>query len=155
MRARLLTGSLLLLAACAKPDQQAAKDTTSASMGAGAPAETISLSALAGTWSMKTTKAGTDSVVVTFDLVATADGTGWTINFPDHPPVPATSVVADGDSVIMDAGPYESVLRKGVQVTVHSVMRLENGELVGPSTATYQNAGADSVVDLYVRGTRQ
>ena len=54
-----------------------------------------------------------------------------------------------------DAGPYESVLRKGVKVTTHSVFRLQDGKLVGTTVAHYAIKGADSVRNLRSEGTRE
>lgn len=155
MRTTTLAAFLLVLVACAKRDQQVAQDSPAAPLGAGAPSATLSLSALAGKWAVKTTKAGSDSVLLTFELNATADQAGWTFTFPNRPPVPVRVIAVEGDSVVTEAGPYESALRKGVQVSTRSVMRLENGELVGNTTAHYTTTGPDSVIDLRTRGTRQ
>jgi hypothetical protein len=59
-----------------------------------------------------------------------------------------------GDSIVMESGPYESVLRKGVQVTTRSVQRLVDGKVVGTTTAHYATSGADSVLQLRTEGTR-
>lgn len=107
---------------------------------------------LAGKWHVKTTPENSDSVVVEYDLTATADTTGWVINLPKRKPI-TPHVMFSGDSVVIDAGPYESVLRKGVQVTTHGVSRLVGGELVGTTVAHYSK-GADSVVTLRTRGTK-
>jgi hypothetical protein len=63
-------------------------------------------------------------------------------------------VTVDGDSIMDVAGPYSSVLRKGVQVTTNGVMRLQNGSLVGSNTAHYNVKTADSVLTLNTTGTR-
>jgi hypothetical protein len=63
-------------------------------------------------------------------------------------------VMFSGDSVVMDLGPFESVLRKGVQVTTHSVSRMQGGILVGTTTAHYATTTGDSVVVLRTRSTR-
>ena len=52
------------------------------------------------------------------------------------------------------AGPYESVLRKGVQVKTTTVFRLQDGKLVGTTVAHYTTKGADSVRNLRAEGTR-
>jgi hypothetical protein len=69
-------------------------------------------------------------------------------------PVMHPTVVFSGDSVVTDMGPFESVLRKGVQVTTHGVMRLTGGELVGTTTAHYAVKSGDSVVVLRTRAAR-
>jgi hypothetical protein len=154
MRVLTIGCCLALLAGCAKPDQQASKDSTAAPLGAGAAATPISLGAVAGKWTMRTMAETSDSVLLTFELVATADPSGWTFNFPNRPPVPVRVVSTDGDSIVTEAGPYESLLRKGVQVSTHSVMRLQNGDLVGTTVAHYAGAGADSILNLRSHGTR-
>ena len=63
-------------------------------------------------------------------------------------------VTVDGDSIMTASGPYESVLRKGVQVTTQSVLRRQDGKLVGMTIARYQGAAADSVVRLRTELTR-
>ena len=49
-----------------------------------------------------------------------------------------SSATRFGDSIITDAGPYESVLRKGVQVNTRVVSRLRGDKLVGTTTAHYR-----------------
>jgi hypothetical protein len=56
---------------------------------------------------------------------------------------------------VADAGPYESVLRKRLKVTTHSVFRLQEGKLVGTTAAHYTTKGADSVRNLRSEGTRE
>lgn len=141
---------VLGLAACAKPDQKPATD----SMGAGAGASTISLASVAGTWTMRTTNEQGDSTLVTYQLVATEDPAGWNFNFPGRGPVPIRIIAVEGDSVVLESGPYESVLRKGVQVSTHSILRLQNGNLVGATVARYQTSSSDSVLYLRSEGTR-
>ncbi len=148
----------VVLLACGKTKDnsamdQAAQSTDSATV-APAPAApaAISLADVKGKWKMKTTAEGSDSTMVEYTLDA-ADA-GWTLNFPKRPPVP-TKASADGDSIVADAGPFESVLRKGVKVTTHSVFRLQDGKLVGTTVAHYASKGADSVRNLRSEGTRE
>jgi hypothetical protein len=63
-------------------------------------------------------------------------------------------VASSGDSIVLTAAPYASVRRKGVQVSTVGVLRLQNGDLVGPTTAHYKTKSADSVLTLNVTGTR-
>jgi len=113
----------------------------------------IALADVAGKWAMRTMNASGDSTLLTYELVATADPSGWTFNFPKRPPVPVR-VAAAGDSIVIDAGPYESLLRKGVQVTTNGVARLQDGKLMGATTAHYKTTGPDSVLPLRFEGTR-
>ena len=151
--------SLPLLAACAKKDESAATtDTMAASTTAptneapAAPA--LSLDSVAGKWNFTSTPtSGANRTATKYVLTATNNTSGWTLNFPGRQPVPAR-VTVYGDSVGVDAGPYESVRRKGVQVTTNGFMRLQNGKLVGTTTAHYAVKTADSVLVLTTEGTR-
>ncbi len=112
----------------------------------------ISLANLAGTWNMASTPTDPgDTVVTRYQLVI--DESGWTMHLPDRDPISA-SVVIEGDSIVADAGPYESVRRAGTMVTTHAVYRMEGDRLVGTTTAHYQTGDADSVLTLTTEGTR-
>jgi hypothetical protein len=87
-------------------------------------------------------------------MIATADNSGWSFNFPKRAPVPIRVLAVAGDSIVTEAGPYESVLRKGVQVTTYSTLRLQDGKLVGSTVARYATSGPDSVLHLRSEGTR-
>jgi hypothetical protein len=76
------------------------------------------------------------------------------MDFPARDPVPVRVLESGADGYIIEAGPYESVLRKGVQVTTESVLRMQDGKLVGTTVAKYQGAAADSVVRLRTELTR-
>jgi hypothetical protein len=152
-----------VLLGCRKSDRAVA-DTAAAgaAAAAGAPATvarggktvpSLSLADVAGKWNMRTTNEAGDSTLVTYVLNATADPAGWTIKFKNRPPVPVR-VTVSGDSIITDAGPYESVLRKGVQVTTHGVSRLQGGKLVGTLVGHYKTSGPDSVRRFRSEGTR-
>lgn len=156
---------LAALAACAKTDKQPAADVSAAppadtSMAAAAPAPApamaapLALSDLAGKWTVRGTKPGTDSTIVTYDLIATGENTGWTANFPKRKPIPIRVVAIAGDSLVTQSGPYESVLRKGVQVTTDNTIRLKDGKLVGRTVAHYKTTKPDSVIELQLEGTR-
>lgn len=145
MRRLALVLSAALFAGCAK------QETPPAAQPPAAPS--IDVASLAGTWNLSGTLAGSDSVIVTGTITATADPTMWTINLPNRPPMPL-SVTVSGDSLITASGPYESVLRPGVQVTTNGVLHLVNGQLVGPNTAHYSVTTADSVVQLQMTATK-
>jgi hypothetical protein len=148
-----------VLAGCAKKDQ-AAVDTTSAMASSTisttttpvAPAP-INLADVAGKWDMRSVPTTGDTTATTFVLNATGTTSGWTITFPGRKAVPE-KVTVDGDSIMMSAGPYLSVRRKGVQVVTNGVFRLQNGSIVGSNTAHYKVKTADSVLTLSTTGTR-
>ena len=94
-----------------------------------------------------------DTTPTTYVLTATGNTAGWTITFPGRAPIP-TKVTVDGDSIMLAAGPYPSVRRKGVQVTTYSIARLQSGRLNGSTTAHYKVRSADSVLVLTTSGDR-
>jgi len=154
MRRFTLVCTIAVLAGCAKPESKPAADTTAAVAPVPPPPPApISLSDVAGKWDIKTMAEGSDSVLVEFTMVATADTTGWVLNLPKRKPVPA-HVMASGDSIMVDAGPYESVLRRGQMVTTHGVYRMTGGKLMGGAVAHYKTTKPDSVVRLRQEGTR-
>ena len=118
-----------------------------------APA-TVSLSSFAGTWRVRGFNERGDSIIG-YQLIATADTTGWKNVFPNRAPVALRVVAVAGDSVVIESGPYESVLRKGVQVRTHGVVRLQGGKLVGTTVAHYATSRPDSVLHIRAEGTRQ
>lgn len=145
--------STVLLFGCAKSDNQAA-DTMGAGAAEVAPVPApLTAADFTGKWDMRAVPVTGDTTPTTFVLTATADNTGWTFTFPNRPLVPVR-ITIEGDSIMTDAGPYESVRRKGVQVRTNSVIRLQDGGLVGTTVARYTTKGADSVLRLRVTGTR-
>jgi hypothetical protein len=153
--------SAAVLAGCAK--KEAAVDTTSAMASstststttatvAPAPAP-INLADVAGKWDMRSVPTTGDTTPTTFVLTATGTTSGWTIKFPGRGAI-AERVVVAGDSIILEAGPYQSVRRKGVQVVTNGALRLQGGNLVGNNTAHYKVKTPDSVLVLNTTGTR-
>jgi hypothetical protein len=134
-------------AACSKPETPPAAEAPPP------PAPSIDLAALAGTWASQTTAEGSDSVLVSGTITASADAAGWTILLPGRDPIPMT-VTVSGDSLLTSMGPFESVLRKGVQVTTTGTLRLVGGKLTGPMVAHYATTDADSVKRLWMTATR-
>jgi hypothetical protein len=131
-----------VLIACAKSEQKAS-DTTAAAPAAAtpaaapaAPAASISLADVAGTWEGRTMPMDKDTVLTTFEMTATSTVDGWSQKLPNGA-TPAFKVAVDGDSIILDSGPFASAVRKGQQVTVHTIYRLRGGNLVGLVHAKY------------------
>jgi len=133
-----------LVLGCGRPKTQTATADTTAM---------LSLDQLAGTWSMRAMPETSDSTIATYQMVATADPTGWVLNLPDRYPIRLRVTVA-GDSIITEAGPYESILRKGVAVVTRTVARLQDGKMVGTFMARYATRVTDSVLYGRVEGSR-
>ena len=152
-----------LVVACAKKENAAADSssmaasTTSTSTAAPAPAapKPINLADVAGKWNMRAVPAsGSDTTPTTYVLTATNTTSGWTITFPGRKPQPV-NIVAQGDSILISSPvPYASARRKGVQVTTNGVLRFQNGDLAGTTTAHYVVKTPDSVLVVNVTGTR-
>jgi hypothetical protein len=151
----------MTLVACGggdRADSAAAVDTmaamNTASAMPGAPPAGGMLADMAGRWSGRATpESGTDTTPTMLTIVATGDTTGWMMELPGRPPMPMRVHVM-GDSIMSEVGPYESVRRKGVQVTTQTTMRRQGDRLVGTTVARYQGAGADSVLRLRMEATR-
>jgi hypothetical protein len=92
--------------------------------------------------------------VVESELTATADTSGWTLTFPNRKPVPVRVVAVAGDSIVTEAGPFESVIRKGVQVTARTINRLQDGKLTGTIEARFATKSGDSVAHRRMEGAR-
>ena len=154
MRVLSLSLAALLAAACTKPDAVPAADTTAVTQEPAAAA--LSLADIAGRWNVASTpETGTDTTPTLYTMTTTAGADGWTIEFVNRPGViPMRNVMVDGDSVMTEAGPFESNRRAGVQVSTRSVMRLVDGRLVGTTRASYATTGPDSVLMLRTEGTR-
>jgi hypothetical protein len=140
-----------VLGGCAKTEKQTAADTSAVADEAPAPAA-ISLADVAGKWHVRGMSQTGDSTLVTFELNATPNPSGWTFHFPNRKPIPVRVTTA-GDSIMTEAGPYQSVLRKGVQVTTRGVLRLEGDKLVGTTVARYAGSSRDSLI-VRTEGTR-
>jgi len=145
-----LTG-ITALAACNRAQDQPAADTAAAAPGTAAAA--ISLAALAGRWRMRSISETGDTTLASYELVATSDTTGWTFILPDRPPIPVRVSIV-GDSIRTEGGPFESTLRKGVQVTLTGVLRLEGDKLSGTTVAHFAGSGPDSVLHVRTEGAR-
>ena len=147
-----------VLAGCGKSGDRAADDRTAMDTVAAAPATpaaspAISLADVAGKWKVRSTDEAGGNVVET-KLVATANTSGWTLTGPNRKPIPVRVIAVAGDSIVTEAGPFESFIRKGVQVTTRAVYRLQGGKLVGTTEARYATKGGDSVAQRPTEGTR-
>lgn len=150
--------SAAVLSACAKKEN-ATVDTSGAMASSTASTTSpttgaVNLADVAGKWNMKAVPMSGDTTPTSYVLTATSTTSGWTITFPGRPQPMPVKVSVDGDSIMISAGPYSSVRRKGVQVTTFGVARLQSGQLNGTTTAHYKVKGADSVLVLTTTGQR-
>jgi hypothetical protein len=144
----ILAGGLLLLGCQSEPAEESADELPADTLAA----PTISLADIAGTWDMRSVPlSGVDTTATVYQIDVTPDGI--TFLLPDRDPVVA-AVTTSGDSVIVDAGPFESLRRAGMMVSTHSVYRLESDRLMGSVVAHYVTSDADSVLNLSAEGTR-
>lgn len=156
-------------AGCAKSEPRGAHDTAMADTSAGAAAApasrdtvanpstagTLSLAQLTGKWNMRSVpESGPDTTATTYVLTATANRSGWTMRFPNNESVPVRVGTVAGDSIVVDAGPFASRRRRGMQVRTQSVFRLQGDRLVGSTVAHYRTSRPDSVLRLRSEGTR-
>ncbi|HUP00802.1 MAG TPA: hypothetical protein VM737_04685 [Gemmatimonadota bacterium] len=141
-----IAGGLFLSGCESEPAEEATLEIPADTIAA-----TISLADVAGTWDMRSVPVSGDTTATVYQVIATADS--WTMMFADRDPVVGVAMVS-GDSVIVDAGPYESVRRDGLMVTTHAVYWLEGDRLTGKAIARYATTEADSVLHLTTEGIR-
>jgi hypothetical protein len=141
--------------ACAKTDKPAAAPDTAAALAPAAPAApaALALADVAGKWNVVSRNEKGDSLV-TYTLTATADTSGWSIQFPGRKDMIPMHVTPSGDSLIMSAGPFTSGIRKDITVRTTGSYRLQDGKLGGRTIAHYDVKTADSVLVLIPSGTR-
>jgi len=144
----------IALTGCAKTESPGADSTAVSPPVVEAPLPpAVSLSDIAGTWNIRSTPETGDKTPTNLVLTATNTTEGWTFKFPNRDAVPVR-VTVSGDSVLTDAGPYQSVRRRNVQVSTKGVMWLRGDTLVGKTVARYATTGPDSVLTLTTVGTR-
>jgi hypothetical protein len=149
MRKTLMILAAVVAVGCARDEDEVVADSPAAAV---MPAP-LSFADFAGRWSVQMMGEMTDSVLATYELNATADGSSWTLTPTGREPIPVRAAV-EGDSLMLDAGPYKSTTPANVDVTTHGVSRLEGGMLVGTFVSQYAMAAGDSVVRGRLRGTR-
>src|ERR1700722_13942405 len=74
--------------------------------------ETIKLSDVAGKWAVNG-RPGNDTVVVHSVVAATANPKTWTLTYPNREPLPMRIAACGGETIVAEAGPSPSMLRKG------------------------------------------
>lgn len=150
----------IVLMACAKKENQPADTGMAATPAPEAAlpppaAAPISLKDIAGTYAVTGKNEAGDSTLVTYEL-NTTDTAGWTIKFPNRAKTEKVRIVSvSGDSIVTEAGPYPSAIRKGAMVTTYGVYRMQDGKLVGRTVAHYNTKGPDSVLVILSEGVRK
>jgi hypothetical protein len=151
----LACSAALLLAACTasgdKTDTAAVAMTdTAAAMSTTAPIETMR-----GRWNVQSVPVSGDTSPTRYVLDATGDTASWTITFEGRTtPVRMHVIAMGGDSIVTQTDEFDSARRSGMRVVSTTVMRVQDGRLVGTSTARYRTTGPDSVLVLNTTGTR-
>jgi hypothetical protein len=149
MRKTFMILAAVAAAGCARGEEEIVADSPAAAV---MPAP-LSFADFAGRWSVQLMGEMSDSVLATYELNATADGSSWTLTPTGREPIPVRAAV-EGDSLMLDAGPYKSSTPANVDVTTNGVGRLEGGMLVGTFVSQYAMAAGDSVLRGRLRGTR-
>lgn len=157
MRRSPLLCCAILLVGCTKAekaaDTAAVVDTTTPAAAA-APAP-ISLDQVAGKWNVRILSAETgDSTLTSYVLDAKADTAGWSFKFPTGGPIAMHVVSMAGDSLVTEAGPFDSRLQKNVKVSSVVTWRLKDGKLVG-AVASHYDTKPPTTRNLIADGTRQ
>lgn len=156
-RSLVLSLCALTLAACA-PDaaeeEMEVDEAAEVGQPAEAPAESpdAALAPFAGTWEVVAIMESGDTVP--FTLTAIGEPASWTVTLPDREPMPLRIVSADDEELVTEMGPYPSLLREGVDVTVRQVARIEDGRLTGTMEAQYAGGDDEQVVGGTIEGSR-
>jgi hypothetical protein len=149
MRYTALVGCVLALAACTKKEAPPAADT----MAVAPAAPAMSMASVAGMWNVNVMPVGKDTVVTSYVLNAT-DTTNWRFVFTGRTDtIPMRVTGMSGDTLISEAGPFPSSLRKGQQVSITTKSWLQDGKLMSSVAARYP--GNDSTIMLRGEGTKQ
>lgn len=152
-----------VVAGCAKPEERAPGTETATGAATPAPvtpapaapttSPTISLADVAGKWKMRSMDPSGGNVLE-YEMTIPADSSNWGVVGPSGRRITVRVVAVGGDSIVAEAGPYESFIRKGVMVTQREVYRLRDGKLVSTLEARYTTPKGDSVAQRRTEGTR-
>ena len=157
MRHSALLCCAILLVGCSKADTAA---DTAVAVDTAIPAAAVepaplSLDQIAGKWNVRSTSTDpADTVVTSYVLDAKADTAGWTMQFPTGAPVAMKIMSTGGDSLVTEAGPFDSRRVKGVKVHTITTWRLRDGKLSGTTVAHYETK-PPTTKNLINEGTKQ
>ena len=150
MRHAVLFGMVVLFTACTT--REAPPADTAAVADSLPPGK--SLGAIAAIWDVNVMPMDKDSVLTTY-LLNTTDTTGWMFAFPQESPVKMRVTDRKGDTLVAEAGPFESKLRPGLKAHTVSRAAFVGNMMSGTVEARYEGAGADSVRTYRIDGTRR
>ncbi|PYO91085.1 MAG: hypothetical protein DMD66_00815 [Gemmatimonadetes bacterium] len=156
MRAVILLSTICLtgFATAAVAQRPAASSKPKPAAAAGAQAAASAKPTIAGAWAMESnvkTAAGKDTVVRSL-VTATADANGWVTHLAGRAPIATRVVAMGGDSVVTEAGPFQSVTRPGQTVTTRETLHFKDNAVWGAIEARFSNG---EVVKGTVKGTRK
>ncbi len=157
MRNSALLWCAFVLVGCSKADtaaDTAAVADTAMPVAAAEPAP-MSLAQMVGKWNVSSKSVDpADTIVTTFVLDAKADTAAWTMQFPTGAPIATHIMTMGGDSLVAQAGPYDSRRIKGVKVHTIATWRLRDGKLSGTTVAHYETK-PPTTKNLVSEGTKQ
>jgi hypothetical protein len=140
--------ALLAVAAavgCAKKEEPAPDSAAMAAPAAPTVAD------YAGTWNISSVLEGTPDTVKS-TITVSPDGS-CNLTLEGRPNVACTTSMS-GDSLVTQSAEYESVLRKGVKVTVRTAAVMSGGAMNGTLIANYKMPTGDQVVNGTITGTK-
>jgi hypothetical protein len=161
-RFALLCSAVVFVGCVTKSENSAPAADTGMAATAAAPAPAapaaapMTLASVAGKYHGVGRSEKGDSILY-YDLdLSDTTGAGWVMMLNDRKDAIKQRVVSvSGDSIVVEAGPYSSALRKGTMVTTHTVYRMENGKLVGKTIAHYAVKTPDSVTIVMLEATKK
>ena len=116
----------------------AAQGTKQGKAPSAAPAAIAIPAVAVGTWDGKSMIGPKDSVVATSSMTIAADGK-VSLTLTGRPTMQARVLAAGGDSVSIEVGPYESVVKKGLQATTHMTQHFNGNAANGTFDAKYSD----------------
>jgi hypothetical protein len=113
-----------------------------------------SLGSIAAIWDVNVRPMEKDSILTTY-ILNTTDTTGWMFAFPDESPVKMRVIDRKGDSLVAEAGPFDSKVMQGLKVRTISRAEFVGNTLSGTVEAHYETTGPDSARTYRIDGTRR
>ena len=138
---RTMLTAFALATAAAPLAAQGTKQGKAPAAPAAAPAAITIPAVAVGTWEGKTMIGPKDSVIATTITVISADGK-TSLTLQNRPTMAGRVIAAGGDSVTVEVGPYESILKKGLQATTRTTNHYNGNTATGTFEAKYSDGTA-------------